>query len=211
MVSGTVAADAAARAHTVTVTADDGVNDAVTATFTIRITAGDTRPVWILLADSLTATRNLGRTGPGPDNSGGWPLRWARYYYAPDDPAWTIGQFYSEGSWAFGDGANTGVGCRVSASNTIYWDASLAWPSREPYLTGGAELLPSDTSVRRLDGDGNEIQRTPAGYTDDPERLWTMRFQRTQTGQTSLTVSCVNDVNYGGEIYYMPVPLPPSG
>ena len=38
-VSGTVAADAAARAHTVTVTANDGVNDPVTATFTITVAA----------------------------------------------------------------------------------------------------------------------------------------------------------------------------
>ena len=37
MVSGTVAADAPARAYTVTVTANDGTNDAVTATFTITI------------------------------------------------------------------------------------------------------------------------------------------------------------------------------
>ena len=36
-VSGTVAADAPARAYTVTVTADDGVNDDVTATFTITV------------------------------------------------------------------------------------------------------------------------------------------------------------------------------
>ena len=38
-VSGTVAADAAAQAHTVTVTADDGVNDPVTETFAITVTA----------------------------------------------------------------------------------------------------------------------------------------------------------------------------
>ena len=38
-VSGTVSADAAARAYRVTVTANDGVNDAVTAEFTITVTA----------------------------------------------------------------------------------------------------------------------------------------------------------------------------
>ena len=38
-VSGTVSADAAARDYRVTVTADDGVNDAVTAEFTITVTA----------------------------------------------------------------------------------------------------------------------------------------------------------------------------
>ena len=38
MVSGTVAADAAVRAHTVTVTANDGTNDAVMATFKITVT-----------------------------------------------------------------------------------------------------------------------------------------------------------------------------
>ena len=42
MVSGTVAAGAAAQAHTVTVTANDGVNDAVTATFTIKVNACST-------------------------------------------------------------------------------------------------------------------------------------------------------------------------
>ena len=38
-VQGTVAADAAAQGYTVTISADDGVNDAVTATFTITVTA----------------------------------------------------------------------------------------------------------------------------------------------------------------------------
>ena len=43
-VQGTVAADATAQAYTVTIEADDGVNTAVTATFTVTVTAARTRP-----------------------------------------------------------------------------------------------------------------------------------------------------------------------
>ena len=42
--SGTVAADAAVRAYPVTVTANDGANNAVTSTFTITITVGNVLP-----------------------------------------------------------------------------------------------------------------------------------------------------------------------
>ena len=52
-VSGTVAADAAARDHTVTVTADDGVNDPVTATFTIQ--------VWKLVVQTLAVAADNAR------------------------------------------------------------------------------------------------------------------------------------------------------
>ena len=52
-VSGTVAADAAARDHTVTVTADDGVNDPVTATFTIQ--------VWKLVEQTLAVAADNAR------------------------------------------------------------------------------------------------------------------------------------------------------
>ena len=52
-VSGTVAADAAARDHTVTVTANDGVNDPVTATFTIQ--------VWKLVAQTLAVAADNAR------------------------------------------------------------------------------------------------------------------------------------------------------
>ena len=52
-VSGTVAADAAARDHTVTVTANDGVNDPVTATFTIR--------VWKLVEQTLAVAADNAR------------------------------------------------------------------------------------------------------------------------------------------------------
>ena len=60
-VSGTVAADAAARDHTVTVTADDGVNDPVTATFTIR--------VWKLVEQTLAVAADNARRVQGPYSS----------------------------------------------------------------------------------------------------------------------------------------------
>ena len=156
MVSGTVSSSAAVRDYRVTIAANDGVNDPVTVEFTITVI-----PTWILLADSLTAARNLGNTGAGPD-SGTWPLRWARWYYATADPTWTIVQFYSEGSWAHG---GTGLtGCRVDSDGGREWNA---------YLTVGggvstvdAELLSgdtSDTAIRRQDANGNDISRVPTG------------------------------------------------
>ena len=203
MVSGTVSSSATEQDYTVTITANDGVNDPVTAEFTITVIT-----TWILLADSLTAARNLGNTGAGPD-SGTWPLRWARWYYATADPTWTIVQFYSEGSWAHG---GTGfVGCRVDSDGGREWNA---------YLTVGggvstvdAELLSgdtSDTAIRRQDANGNDISRVPTGYMDDAARLWTFRFQRTST-QNRITSQCNDRVNNSGQIYFMTVPLPPTG
>ena len=209
MVSGTVSSSAAVRDYRVTVTANDGVNDPVTAEFTITVI-----PTWILLADSLTATRgNMGFpgypfTGAGPDGGGTWPLRWARWYYAEGEPGWTIVQFYSEGSWAHGGSRN--VGCSVlGPGDNPRWTTHLL-PSGTSRLTGGAELLPSGTPARRLDGSGNPIPRVPTGYSDDPARLWTMRFPRSST--TRLTSECLDNVwtGSGGELYFTTVPLPPS-
>ncbi len=53
-VQGTVAADAAAQAYTVTIEADDGVNAAVTATFTITVTPEQDRPLVTLSGPSDT-------------------------------------------------------------------------------------------------------------------------------------------------------------
>ena len=209
MVSGTVSSSAAVRDYRVTVTANDGVNDPVTAEFTITVI-----PTWILLADSLAANRgNMGFpgypfTGAGPDNSSGWPLRWARWYYAEGEPGWTIVQFYSEGSWAFGGSYNVGCSVTGPGGNPV-WTAELS-PSGAPTGTGGAERLSSDTSARRLDGSGNPIPRVPAGYSDDPGRLWTMRFRRSST-VTRLTSACAGNASASnGQLYYMTVPLPPS-
>ena len=64
LVSGTVSADAAVRDYTVTVTANDGVNEeATTADFTITVLEAKRPrapepPTWILLADTLTAGRS---------------------------------------------------------------------------------------------------------------------------------------------------------
>ena len=174
----------------------------------------DDRPVWILLADSLAVNRgNMGSpgypfTGAGPDGNGTWPLRWARWYYAEGEPGWTIVQFYSEGSWAHGGSRN--VGCVVVGPDyNSQWNAQLL-PSGTSRLTGGAELLPSGTPARRLDGSGNPIPRVPAGYSDDPARLWTMRFPRSSI--TRLTSECFDNVwtGSGGELYFTTVPLPPS-
>ncbi|MDE2904878.1 MAG: Ig-like domain-containing protein, partial [Acidobacteriota bacterium] len=55
-VSGTVAADATAQAHTVTISADDGVNTAVTATFTIRVAPISARPTVSISGPSSVQT-----------------------------------------------------------------------------------------------------------------------------------------------------------
>ena len=214
MVSGTVSSSAAVRDYRVTITANDGVNDPVTAEFTITVIT-----TWILLADSLTVDRgNMGFPGypfqgAGPD-SGTWPLRWVRWYYATDDPSWTIVQFYSEGSWATGTGS-VAAGCNVEAPRVPGMDVPL-WGRRpgsgQGYaLERGAELLTgdtSDTAIRRQDANGNDISRVPTGYMDDAARLWTMRIQRTHTRFTS---RCSNQDNVEGFIYFMTVPLPPTG
>ena len=191
-VSGTVAADAAARAHTVTVTANDGVNEAVTGDFTIRVV-----PVWILLADSLAASRAGGFTGAGPD-VGTWPVRWARWYYAAGEPGWTIVQVYlasPENWYAVGS-----FGCATTGS--------LSAQAYNSQVTNGVELLGSEVSVRFLDGAGNPTSRVPAGYDDDPARLWTFRFPRTDSTLTSFGVSCIGGGN--GVLFPHTVPLPPS-
>ena len=69
-VQGTVAADAAAQAYTVTVSADDGVNEAVTATFTITVTPPAPPAVTIADAsagegDAITFTVTLNRAVSG--------------------------------------------------------------------------------------------------------------------------------------------------
>ena len=195
-VSGTVAADAAARDYTVTVTADDGVNEAVTGDFTITVV-----PAWILLADSLTVSRAGGFTGAGPD-VGPWPVRWARWYYAAGEPGWTIVQVYvaSPGNWD----AVGSVGCTTTGSFSAQAYRSTT--------TGGAELLGSEVSVRFLDGAGNPTSRVPAGYDDDPARLWTFRFPRTDSTLTSFGVSCLGGGGGGGAgvLQLHTVPLPPS-
>ena len=197
-VSGTVAADAAARDYTVTVTADDGVNEAVTGDFTITVV-----PVWILLADSLTVSRLGGTyTGDGPDG-GGWPIRWARWYYAEFEPGWTIVQVYvaSPGSWA---GAGR-VGCQVETP-----PPSMVWNAYKSSMTNGAELLGSEAPVRFRDGAGNPTSRVPAGYDDDPARLWTFRFPRTDSTHTRFLTSCQGAAATTGLLHFHNVPLPPS-
>ena len=177
----------------------------------------DTRPVWILLADSLTAQRNLGNTGRGPD-AGSWPLRWVRWYYNPADPAWTIVQFYSEGSWAYGGTGHTG--CRVDSDangGSKEWNAYLTMSGAVSTSGVDSELLTGDTSdafIRRLDAPlpaGNDIPRVPdtGEYMDDSARLWTFRIQRT-SAQTRITSQCNDNQNNSGQIYFMTVPLPPT-
>ena len=67
-VQGTVAAGAAAQAYSVTVRADDGVNAAVTATFTITVTAADT----VTTADTVSPTVSI--KGPKRLQPGGFWL-----------------------------------------------------------------------------------------------------------------------------------------
>ena len=174
----------------------------------------DTRPVWILLADSLTANRGIMGfpgypfTGAGPD-TGTFPVRWSRWYYNPADPAWTIVQFYSDAGWATGTGPFA-AGCNAEAprvgADIPHWGRRAG--SGPDYGLESAELVTGDTVIRRLDANGIEIPRVPAGYIDDPARLWTMRIQRTQIRFNS---RCQSQYNVSGEIYFMTVPLPPTG
>ena len=205
MVSGTVASDAASSSpYTGTVTADDGVNEAVTATFTIAVD-----PVWILLRDSLTVTRGIigfTRTGAGPDNSGAWALRQARWYYAAGETGHTIVQYYSDVGWAYGGSAN--VGCLLTDPGSVNIGSAYRTTSGTPQLSSGFELLDSGTSVFRRDTNGNTIPRVPTGYTDDPARLWTMRFARTSI--TRISTRCRNNANQDALLFYTDIPLPPS-
>ena len=221
MVSGTVSSTAAgtgypvSRDFTVGIEATDGVNEPVTASFTIKVIT-----TWILSIDSFDAARNLGETGNGPDGTSSWPLRWVRWYYDAGDRTRTITQAYS--SAGFAAGGSSARGCTYTGPG----GSPIMTATRRPasaggtdYVTGGAEVLtPSDQdhptsglTVRRLDSMGNEIPRVPAGRahtTDTNINLWTARFTRTSV--TSWTTRCNNNANWGGQIYYMTVPLPPS-
>ena len=207
LVSGTVSADAAVRDYTVTVTvtANDGVNEvATTADFTITVLEAKRPqapepPTWILLADTLTASRGytdtggVKSTGPGPD-ADYWPLRWARYYYAegdhcrvpvegsPSTASWTIVQAYvaPPGYW---DRGGYGSYCEIDYSG--YWQANPAAPDENVELLDSAD---SD-SVRFRDGAGNPIARVPWGYDDDSARMWTFRILR-NSGETRLRLRC---------------------
>ena len=167
-------------------------------------------PTWILLQDSLTVSRGiigLMRSGRGPDNSGGWGLQWARWYYPADNRNHTVVQFYSTGSWAYG-GSST-VGCRTLNQSSEDVGEGYLNPSGTAQNTRGVVLLDSDTSVVRRDASGNVVTRVPAGDSDDPARLWTMRLMR-RTGDTRITSHCKNNTNWVGQLYYTDVPQPPS-
>ena len=180
-------------------------------------------PCWILLADSFTAARNLGRTGAGPDADGGtqmgvFNVRWARYYYAEGTPDFTIAQVYSEEGWA--GGGTTDIGCTVQdpvvgliPSNTWVGTRSVdGLFSGNSVGQGGVTLLDSTTAgnVELRDAEGNAIERTPTGYTYNPSYVWTFRFRRTNAAtSTRLNTNCQNNSGGWGELYYFDVPLPP--
>ena len=222
MVSGTVSAEAAGTGYpveqdfTVTVEATDGVNAPDTASFTIKVIT-----TWILSVDSFEATDrgnycgfSLGRTGTGPDDSG-WALRWVRWYYDAGDRTRTITQAYSSAGFTGGGSAARGCTYTSACAASIYTGSRR--PNETDYLVGtGSQVLTqrdySPLPVRRLDSNGNEITRVPAGraHTSDTNlNLWTVSF--TRTTETTFTTRCTNNANWGGQIYYMMVPLPPSG
>ena len=68
MVSGTVAVDAAAQDYPVRVTANDGTNDAVTATFTITITEGQQQPPPNTVIAGLSDNYNMLHGGGANDD-----------------------------------------------------------------------------------------------------------------------------------------------
>ncbi len=206
MVSGTVSAEAAKQDYPVAAMATDGVNDPVTAEFTITVIT-----TWILIVDSFDAARNLGNTGAGPDN-GGWSARWVRWYYDASDPRTTITQAYADAG--FYGGGSSARGCTYTGPGGSPIHTGTRRPNETDYVTGtGTRVLtPRDYSrlpVRRLDSDGNEIPRVRSGYSDDVnQRIWTVSFTRTTVAR--FTTRCNNNANWGGEIYYMDVPLPPG-
>ena len=213
MVSGTVSSTAAGEGYpvekdfTVTVEATDGVNDPVTASFPIKVIT-----TWILLVDSFDAARNLGNTGDGPDNSGGWGLRWVRWYYDAGDRSTTITQAYSNGTNAFAGGGSSSRGCRYSGTNPSIYREGVRRPNGTDNLVGpGTRILTrtdySPLPVRRLDSMGNEISRLRPGSADVNNRLWTLSWTRTLT---RFTTRCHNNANWGGQLYFHDVPLPPS-
>ena len=223
MVSGTVDSAAAgtgypvSRDFTVNVEATDGVNEPVTASFTIKVIT-----TWVLLIDSFDATDrgnhcgfSLGLSGSGPDD-GGWATRWVRWYYDAGDRTRTITQAYNSGGFAGGGSSARGCTYTANCSTAIY--TGTRRPNETDYTTGGAQVLtPRDhansrLAVRRLDSMGNEITRVPAGRahtTDTNLNVWTVSFTRS-SAHTIYTTRCNNNANWGGEIYYMNVPMPPS-
>ena len=240
LVSGTVSADAAVRDYTVTVTANDGVNEeATTADFTITVLEAKRPrapepPTWILLADTLTAGRSypgshhVVYTGPGPD-ADYWPLRWARYYYAEGDqhhseppeegaPTWTIVQVYASppGYWP----RDFASFCEVSSEKKPTGSLWSIGDTRRVTTSRGEVLDSADSdSVRFRDGAGNPIARVPAGYDDDSARLFTFRILRYR-GDTRLRLWCGGggvgvrphglSADNWARLYSHDVPLPPS-
>ena len=215
MVSGTVSSSAAGQGYpaeqdyTVAIEATDGVNEPVTASFTIKVIT-----TWILLVDSFDAARNLGRTGAGPD-AGNFSLRWVRWYYDASDPTTTITQAYADAG--FHGGGTDARGCRHTgpppSRSPIHEGARR--PNETDYTTGtGTRVLtPRDHAnsrlpVRRLDSNGNEIPRVRSGYGDTNINLWTVSFTRTSV--TRFTTLCTNNAGWTGDIYYTDVPLPPT-
>ena len=93
------------------------------------------------------------------------------------------------------------------------WEAST---SEEPGL--GVRLLDSadSDSVRFRDGAGNPIARVPAGYDDDPARLFTFEIQRSNPKHTLLNLQCISSSfgsgggGWKGYLWHHDVPLPPG-
>ena len=192
--------------------------------------------------DMFSGVPSFQSPGPGPDPYGDTgfhggslrkrdpPIRWARWYYEEgSDPQWTIVQVYlgdcPRCKYHVGWSGPNGVGidgCYVYGANwpgdSMTWYAYRA--ARGRVFTSGtkagegrAELLDSSAPVRFLDGAGNPIARVPAGYDDDPARLFTMRIRRyTHKDVIPLTlfqVACGMVPPPRGELWEHTVPAPP--
>ena len=172
--------------------------------------------------------------GPGPDpvhhernGDPDAPIRWARWYYEEGgDPQWTIVQVYlgdyPEGVRPGFTGWDYLGGCYVygapfvsSAGADRTWYAYRGYDGRAYSSTGGltggpAELLDSSAPVRFLDGAENPIARVPAGYDDDPARLFTMRIRRFPSYDTTVfEVACGMVPPPRGDLWAHTVPFPP--
>ena len=161
-VEGTVAADAAAQDYTITITADDGVNPAVSASFTITVTAANRPPVISAPSDQSFAQgetiQAIAIQASDPDDDSlklsvsGLP---SGLSYASGRVEGTVAADATPQDYSVSITADDGVNPAVSASFTITVTAA----NRPPVISA-----PSDQSFAQ----GETIQAI-AIQTSDPD------------------------------------------
>ena len=179
-VSGTVAADAAARDYTATITADDGHTAAVTATFTVTVTRANRPPV-LTAPDDRSYRRGetiaaFGITVSDPDGDTptvsvtGLPAGLA-YSAATEKVSGTVAADAAVKAHPAAVTATDGRGGEASAAFTI----TVTEANRPPVITGpgdksyrrGERIAPFAIVVSDADGDSPTVGVTglPSGLT----------------------------------------------